>query len=425
MQESFLHFLWRFQYFNKQELHTSQGEPMQILRPGTPHTDAGPDFRQARVLIGALEWVGNVEIHLRSSDWNCHAHQHNAAYDNVILHVVWQDDRPIRRSDGTQIPTLELQHRADQRLLFRYQKLLQNQDLIPCAGQFTEVGALEKLSMLDKVLMRRIEQKAMLVEELWQANKQDWEETSYQLLARNFGFKLNSDTFLRLSQALPLKLLHKHRNNIAQLEAMLFGQAGLLESENTDSYAQAIGREYEFLSHKYRLKDQALSSHEWKFLRLRPANFPTVRLAQLAQLVSHEPSLFSLLTQSDTAKEVITKLQVRQSMYWQEHYVWGKPAQGKVPALGKSAAENILINTAVPLLVCYARQQERHGYLDRAVAWLEQLPAEHNHVTVMWEQLGLSVKHAFDSQGCIELYNHFCTPRHCLQCNIGVALLKE
>jgi hypothetical protein len=423
MQESFLHFLWRFQYFQKQHLLTSTGEPIQIFHPGIPHTHAGPDFRQARVVIGSLEWVGNVEIHLRSSDWECHTHQHNAAYDNVILHVVWQDDRPIHRSDGTLIPTLELQSRADQRLLFRYQKLLQNQEPIPCAAQFAQVGVLERFSMLDKVLMKRLEQKADQVEALWQANHQNWEETAYQLLARNFGFKLNSDAFQRMSQALPLRLLHKHRDNMEQLEAMLFGQAGLIDQDSTDAYAQNLRREYNFLSHKYGLKEKALTTHEWKFLRLRPANFPTVRLAQLARLVSEEPSLFSLFTQHEMAREVVGKLQVRQSSYWQAHYVWGKPAQGKVPALGKSAAENILINTAVPLLVCYARLHGRPGYLDRAVAWLEQLPAEHNHLTDLWQQLGLSVKNAFDSQASIELYNHFCAPRQCLQCNIGISLL--
>ncbi|MES2730679.1 MAG: DUF2851 family protein [Bacteroidota bacterium] len=423
MQESFLHFLWRFQYFDKQDLRTKGNEPVQVLRTGSPHTHAGPDFCQARVLIANVEWAGNVEIHLRSSDWDAHAHQHNAAYDNVILHVVWQDDRPIRRKDGTAIPTLELQNRTDTRLLSNYQALLHNQEVIPCASQFVQVSTLEKFSMLDKVLMQRLQQKAQLVESLWQASRHDWEETTYQLLAQNFGFKLNSEPFLRLSQSVPLKLLHKHRDNLLQLEAMLFGQAGLLDADNTEAYAVTLRREHTFLHHKYQL-GSPLANHEWKFLRLRPANFPTVRLAQLARLIAGEPSLFTLLTQSESVKELSEKLQVQQSAYWQEHYVWGKQANGKVPGLGKSAIENIIINSAVPLLTCYAQQYGNSGYLDRAVAWLEQLPPEHNHVTRTWQTLGLKVKTAFDSQASIELYNHFCAPKQCLHCNVGVSLLK-
>jgi hypothetical protein len=427
MQESFLHFLWRFQYFDRKNLCTTSGESVETIRTGTPHTHAGPDFHQAHIRIGRIDWIGHVEIHLRSSDWDAHTHQHDPAYNNVILHVVWQDDRPILRSDGTPIPTLELQSRADQRLLSRYQALLQNQEPVPCASSFGQVSALKKLSMLDKALMRRLEQKAAVVEELWKINHQDWEETTYQLLSRNFGFKTNGDAFLRLSQSLPLKPLHKHRDNLTQVEALLFGQAGLLstESHGPNPYALSLQREYEFLSHKYCLKERAMSSHEWKFMRLRPVNFPTVRLAQFAQLVTQEPSLFNLFTQTETVKELSQRLQVLQSAYWQAHYVWNKPAQGKVPGLGKSAAENLIINTAIPLLVAYARQHERRGYLDRAVAWLEQLPAEHNHLTRMWQELGLKVSHAFDSQASIELYNHYCALKQCLQCNIGVSLLKD
>jgi hypothetical protein len=272
--------------------------------------------------------------------------------------------------------------------------------------------------------MQRLQQKAAVVTSLWEANRHDWEETAYQLLAKNFGFKLNSESFLKLSQAVPLKILHKHRDNLTQVEALLFGQAGLLDAPSPDDYARSLRREYDFLSHKYRLQDRKLAAHEWKFLRLRPVNFPTVRLAQFARLVSQEPGLFDLLTQSESVKVLSKKLMVQQSAYWQEHYTLGKPATGQVPALGKSAAENLIVNTSVPLLVCYAGQQGNRGHLERAVDWLEQLPAEHNHLTRMWQELGLKVTSSFDSQASIEWHNHFCATKQCLQCNVGVSLLK-
>ena len=425
MQESFLHFLWRFQYFDRRDLRTEGGELLQVLHAGRPHTDAGPDFGGARLRLGNAEWVGNVEIHLRSSDWQAHAHQHDAAYDNVILHVVWHDDQPVWRPDGTRIPTLVLQHRASPGLLTRYQNLLHNQAPIPCASQFNRSSHLDRFSMLDRVLMQRLQQKAEGVEELWKANGGDWEETAYQLLARNYGFKLNGDAFLKLSQSLPLRILRKHRDQPLQLEAMLFGQAGLLEMENPDDYALSLRREHAFLSHKYGLEPHPMAAHEWKFLRLRPANFPTVRLAQFARLLAGEPSFLALLTGSESPKELYAALRVPQSTYWQNHYVWGKPSAAVVPSLGKASVENIAINSAVPLLVSYAQRGGGRGFLERAIAWLEQLPAEHNHVTDTWEELGLSIRNAFDSQASLAWYHHFCVPRRCLQCNVGVALLRS
>ena len=424
MQESFLHFLWRFQYFDTRDLRTVGGESLQVLGVGMPHADAGPDFRQARVRIGDVEWAGHVEIHRRSSEWESHAHQHDGAYNNVILHVVWEDDRPVCRPDGSLMPTLALQSRARPGLLSRYQALLNNRAPIPCAGQFADVSSLEKRAMLDRVLLRRLEEKAQLAETLWYGNGRHWETTAYQLLAHAFGFKINADPFLRLAQALPLKVLHKHRNQTLALEALLFGAAGLLPAEALGPYGESLRQEYTFLRYKYQLPEVPVAAHEWKFLRLRPANFPTVRLAQLATLLANEPSPFTLLAGSESVKELISRLQVMQSDYWQAHYVWKKPAKGPVPGLGKAAAESVIINAAIPLLVCYAQQQGNRAFLERAVAWLEELPAERNHLTRLWEQLGLSVRSAFDSQACIELYNHYCATRQCLRCSVGVSLLR-
>lgn len=432
MQEAFLHFLWQFQYFDKHNLTTAQGESVQVIKTGFPHTNSGPDFSQARIWIGGIEWAGSVEIHLHASDWNAHTHQHDGAYENVILHVVWKNDGLVFRKDGSSIPTLELANRTDIRLLQRYEALMVNRNAIPCASQFGEVNDLQKLSMLDRALTQRLQSKAQAIEELLKANQYDWEQTAYQALAKNFGFKLNSDAFLALSKAMPLKVLQKHRDNPTQIEAMLFGQAGLLpeewekgEKSEPDEYTVLLRREFAFLSHKYELATQQLEARQWKFLRLRPANFPTVRLAQFARLVTEQASLFSLLVQEESIKGITKALAVQQSDYWQQHYTFGKKTTAKVPALGKSAIDNILINTVVPLLVCYANQKANRLFLDRAVEWLEQLPAESNHITHSWQELGLKVKNAFDSQASIELYNYFCTQKQCLQCNVGNALVKN
>jgi hypothetical protein len=426
MSEDFLYFLWQFQYFDKTNLQTIAGESLQTLAVGQRNTNAGPDFLNGRVLIGGLEWVGTIEMHLRSSDWHRHTHTHDRAYDSVVLHVVWENDAMIQRPDGTFVPTLELKPITSRQLLYNYQSLAESKEVIPCASQFASVAEIQKLTMLDRVVLQRLERKAAAVHEMLERNHQDWEETAYQLLAQNFGFKINAEPMLRLAQGLPLKVLQKHRDNLTQMEAMLLGQSGMLPAiENTDTYVDILRREYDFLSAKYSLKLQQLRSHEWKFLRLRPANFPTVRLAQLATLVQRQPSLFSLFIHTETLKMLQDALRVEQSGYWQTHYQFQKEAVGKVPALGKTSVENIIVNTVVPLLAAYSEAKDSRLFLDKALELLEQLPAEQNHITEMWGELELKTKTAFDSQGVIELFNNFCSAKRCLSCSIGTALLKS
>ena len=426
MSEDFLYFLWQFQYFEKTNLQTSAGEALQILSVGQRNTNAGPDFLNGRVLIDGLEWVGNVEMHLRSSDWHRHTHTHDRAYDSVVLHVVWENDETIQRPDGTCVPTLALKPLTSRQLLYQYRNLVESKEVIPCANQFSAVAEIQKRVMLDRVLMQRLQRKAEVVHEMLIRNQQDWEETAYQLLAQNFGFKINAEPMLRLAQGLPLKVLQKHRDNLTQVEALILGQSGLLpEIETTDEYVHTLGREYDFLATKYSLKSHQLLAHEWKFLRLRPANFPTVRLAQLAALVQRQPSLFSLFIHTENLKTLEDTLRVKQSLYWQKHYQFLKEAAGKVPVLGKGSVENIVVNTVVPLLVAYSEAKDNRAFLEKAMELLEQLPSEQNHITDMWTSLGLKSKTSFDSQAVIELYNHFCLEKRCLNCSIGTALLKS
>ncbi|GAB2788481.1 DUF2851 family protein [Rhabdobacter roseus] len=424
MNEDFLSFVWRYQYFDTTQLLTEAGEALQVLRVGFPNTHAGPDFSEARVVVNGTEWAGCVEIHVRSSDWEQHRHTTDAAYESVVLHVVWEDDRPVRRADGTLLPTLVLRQRVPPAVRERYLQLLENEDFIPCAPQFAQVADLPKLAMLDRVLLERLDQKADLVRALYEQNQRDWEETAYQWLAQHFGFKLNAPAFLRLAQQVPLKVLQKHRDQPLQLEALLFGTAGLLPSTSEEPYVQALGREYRFLAAKYQLLDKKMGSHEWKFLRLRPAGFPTVRLAQLASLLQRQVGIFGTLTSPEHVDELRTFFRLHQSDYWRGHYQFGKPAKGQVPTLGKDAADLLIINAAVPLLVAYARQRGTSALLDRAVRWLEQLPAEDNQLIRQWGTLGMRVKTAFDSQALLAWHRAYCTPKRCLDCTVGATLLR-
>ncbi|MTI31031.1 DUF2851 family protein, partial [Xanthovirga aplysinae] len=285
MREQFLHFVWRYQYFEKGSLRTVHGIDVQIFQPGISNKDAGPDFAQAKIKLGNMAWHGDVEIHYKSSDWKLHGHERDAAYNKVILHVVWENDKQVYRKDGTPIPTVELKGRVSKTLISRYKKLLSNFDAIPCASQIEDVDEIFGLSTLDQALIQRLEQKANFVLELLGVNQLDWEETTYQLLAQNFGFKVNKEPFWELSRKLPLKVIIKHGDNLMQVEALLFGTAGFLNQNLKDTYFQSLKREFGFLGRKYQLFDQVMEIHQWKFLRMRPANFPTLRIAQLASFL--------------------------------------------------------------------------------------------------------------------------------------------
>ena len=430
MSETFLYFLWQYQYFTKLNLTTTDGHSVQVLHPGFRNHDAGPDFFNARLLINDVEWGGTVEMHTKTSDWLVHRHQHDRAYDNVILHVVWQDDRVatgrrVDRPNGTPLPTLELCPLTDGVLVDRYALLSDSPDAIPCAGQFRSVQPLRMTSMLDRAMLQRLERKAAGVRVVFETTGGDWEETAYRLLAVNMGFKINAEPMAQLSRAVPLKAILKHRDVPLQAEAMLLGTAGLLDAiDGPDEYTAVLQREYRFLSVKYQLSDKQVMAHAWKWGRLRPANFPTLRLAQLARLLTKHASLFSLFVGTDNADALLQSLQVAPSDYWQSHYRFGKVTEKTVPALGENSAANILINTVVPLLAAYAHHRGQPAYIDRAIALLEQLPAERNRLTNGWDALGLNVRTAFDSQASIELYNEFCSVKKCLSCQIGAGLLK-
>jgi hypothetical protein len=423
MNEAFLHYLWQFQYFDKNKLCSSEGEAISVLKVGFLNSNAGPDFYDAKIKINGIEWVGAVEVHIKSSDWDVHHHGIDSAYENVILHVVWENDKSVFRSDRTQIPTLELKNRVDISILKEYKKLISSPNPIACEKSFARVEELVKLSMLDKALMQRLENKANQVNEVLNLNKGDWEEACYQLLAGNFGFKVNAEPFYQLAKSLPYKIILK-QNNILQVEALLFGTAGMLETKTKDEYITNLFQEYKLLSRKYSLLESKLNPSQWRFLRLRPPNFPTLRIAQFASLLFSSKNIFSQLIGMSSYDSVQKLFSTRQSDYWNTHYRFGKKAKGVVPGLGESSIQNIIINTVAPLLVAYGKYKDEQRFIDKSVELLQQLPAEQNKITRTWSSLGLNVKTAFDSQALIELYNNFCQKRQCLNCSVGISILK-
>lgn len=428
MKEDFLHYVWQHQYFDKAGLRTAEGEEIQVLRPGQRNADAGPDFLSARLRIGEVEWNGAVEIHLRASDWTRHQHQTDPKYDQVILHVVGSHDADVARTNGSRIPALALQARLAPELLARYTALVEAPAAapLPCAPLLPLVPEITRTMMAERALLERVERKADTIMALHQALGQDWEATAYHALMAAFGFQKNSEPLARLAKALPLAVLRRHRHDRRQLEALLFGQAGFLvdnEETTNDEYIQDLKREHEFLRHKYSLGAAALGIHEWNYLRLRPANFPPVRLGQLVGLLHARPALFDALLTAQSVAALTEFFQAPAPEYWRTHFRPGRP--GKVPALGKSSIELLITNVVVPLRVAYARYVDQPALVESSVVLLADLPAEHNQYVDVFETLGFTHRTAADSQGLLALYKNYCAPRRCLHCSIGSRLVQQ
>jgi hypothetical protein len=428
MREDFYHYVWQHQYFDKANLRTAEGEEIQVLKPGHRNADAGPDFLNARLRLGDVEWNGAVEIHLRASDWARHNHQTDPKYDQVILHVVGQHDADVARTNGSPIPALALQMRVAPALLARYQALIEAPAVapLPCAPLLELVPEITCTMMVERALMERVERKADDVLALHQHLGQDWEATAYHALMAAFGFQKNSEPLARLAKALPLGVLRRHRHDQRQLEALLFGQAGFLtenEETATDDYIQDLRREYDFLCHKYSLADAAMAVHEWNYLRLRPANFPPVRLGQLVGLLHARPALFDALLTAQSVAALTEFFRTLAPAYWRAHFRPGRV--GKVPALGSTSINLLITNVVVPLRVAYARHVGQVELVESSVALLSELPAEHNQFTDVYEALGFTHCTAADSQGLLTLHKSYCAPRRCLHCAIGSRLVQQ
>ncbi len=422
MRESFLHFLWRTRRFDARNLHTTESQPIEIQIIGEQNTHAGPDFFNARLRIGDTIWAGNVEMHLRASEWIAHGHSTDPSYDNVVLHVVLEEDTLILRSNGERIPCLELKGRIPPKLLENYERLEHEAAWIPCQHFFPQVPDIVRLNWLDRLLVERLELKTTAIADALHATQNHWEEAFYRLLARNFGLKVNADPFEALARSLPLLILAKHKSSLLQVEALIFGQAGFLQEKHKDAWPIELAREYRHLAHKYGLEPLPLS--QWKFLRLRPANFPTVRLAQFAALVHQSAHLFSKILETNNLRELENFFNVHPSGYWRDHFQFEKPSINREKALGRDFVHLLVINTIVPFLFHYGKTNGLDEPQKRALVLLEELPPETNNLVDGWSALGVPARHAFQTQALIHLKTRYCDQKRCLECAVGNAILK-
>ncbi len=435
MREDFLHFLWRTRRFDLSNLQTTASEPIEILDFGDYNRlDSGADFQNAKIKMGGLIWVGNIEMHLKSSDWLAHGHQHNAAYNNVILHVVYEDDMPIltQNTEGVALPCLVMKNRIPEGIFQKYWSLLNNEHWIPCQHHFYTVSDITKNLWLERLLVERLERKTEAIAVAFERNKNNWEETFWQFIARYFGSKVNAEPMEMLAQRLPHLVLAKHKNQLLQIEALLFGQSGLLEGDFTDAYPKALQKEYQFLQKKHSLS-APVAKTSWKFSRMRPQGFPTIRLAQLAALVHQSSHLFSKMVTPMPVADLRKLFEVSVSDYWRTHFVFDTPSPKNRDAstvysekhISKETIDLLLINVVAPFLFFYGKMRQEESIKDRALELLGNLKAEKNVLTEGWQKLGMDIENASNSQALIQLKTEYCDKKNCVNCAIGVAILKN
>lgn len=423
MREDFLHYIWKLQAFERVELQTEEGAALHIIQPGQHNHEAGPDFLEAQVQIGGTLWAGSVEIHLKASDWIQHKHSEDAAYDNVILHVVLEADQPIYYASGQAIPTLALRQRIQPGMLRNYWALMRQKTWIPCQFQWPKVDAFHKTLWLERLIVERLEHKTRPLQERLQATHHDWEQVLFEQVARSLGGTQNGDVFECLAQTLSLQLLRKHRDQKLQLEALLFGQAGFLEAELPDAYSQRLAQEFRFLQRKYDL--QPFRRSVWRFARMRPGNFPTLRLAQLVALLRRFSYWFSPVLHLKTPKAIENHFAVELEGYWQQHHQFARPSKRRHLHLGKETLRRISINAVVPVMFWYGKYRQEPRFRKQALQLLEQMPAEQNRILRGWAELGTKATDAAQSQALLHLYKNYCSEKRCASCAIGSRLLLQ
>ncbi|CAN5876117.1 DUF2851 family protein [soil metagenome] len=417
MTERLLQYIWQFQYFNKSLLQTADAQGLEVIHPGNNNTNQGPDFLNAKIKIAGTIWAGSVEIHINTSEWNEHKHSQDKNYNNVILHVVWNNDADLKLS----FPTLELKNIVPKILLNKYEGLMQEAGFIACEDQISQIEHVNMTAWKERLLVEKLQDKAINIQQLLQQSNMNWEEVFWWLLSRNFGIKINSESFEKIAQSIPFNLLAKHKSQLIQLEALLLGQAGLLDKAFEEDYPSMLQKEYRFLQQKYKLKKVHAPLY---FLRMRPANFPTIRLAQLASLLHNSEHLFVQMKEATGVQEASKKFELTANDYWHYHYVFDELTAFKKKTLGKQMINSILVNTVVPVLYAYGYFNSNEEYKNKAMNWMEQIPSEKNSITEGFRKLNIQNRSAADSQALIWLKNKYCDQKRCLQCTIGNKILK-
>ncbi len=422
MNEKFLSYLWKFRLFQG-NMTLTNGDSVAILKPGSQNTDSGPDFFNALIKIDDTTWAGNVEIHVKSSDWYLHKHQSDPAYDNIILHVVYENDRNVLRQNSKKIPTLELKNSYDTNIYNKYKSYIASERWIACENDIDKIDYFTLLSWLHRLAVERLEKKSDDITRNLKSVRNNFQEVFYQKLSRYFGFKANNDAFELLAKTMPLKILATHSQNLHQIEALLYGQAGLLLEKYKDEYPKALLNEYRFLSEKYSL--QPLEKKIWRFMRMRPANFPTIRISQFAHLIFRSSSLLHRIISEENLKILTGLFKVKASDYWNNHYQFDVKTENKhSKSLGKNSIELLLINTVIPFVFIYGKYHNRTDLTEKAIDWLEQIKGESNNIINHFNQLGIGCENAMQSQAMVHLKENYCNKKRCLECAIGHQLLK-
>ena len=430
--EQLLHYTWRHRLLPLTPLVTTDGREVEVIDPGLYNrTNAGPDFFNAKLRINGMLWAGNVEIHQRASEWYQHQHDQDPRYNNVVLHVVGEADTDVMTLDHQYPPQLVLQ--VPPKVEQNYQELLATDKYPPCYQLIPSLSPLKVHSWMSALQTERLEQKTDAIRQRAERMGGSWEDAYFMTLARNFGFGINGDAFEQWAALVPQQMVGKHRDDLFQVEALFLGQAGLLSSQSLppryaeeacrEGYFDRLQREYTYLAHKFSL--QPMSFATWRFLRLRPQNFPHIRLAQLATLYHERRTGLSVLLECTTVEQIEALLSTHVTPYWETHYTFGAPSPKSAKKLSRPSLQLLIINTAIPVLFAVGRHRQKEELCDRAFDLLEQLKPEQNNIIRLWHECGLDVRSAGDSQALIQLKREYCDRRDCLRCRFGYEYLSK
>ena len=422
MKEDFLHYIWKHKAFSTSNLKTTNNEVVTIKQLGQHNHNAGPDFFNAQIVIADQLWAGNLEIHLKSSDWYVHNHETDKAYDNVILHVVWEHDNEIFRKDSTEIPTLELKHYVDKNLIDNYQKLMQSKSWINCDGNFAEVDDFLLSNWIERLYIERLQRKSNDIQKLLKIYNNDWEAVLFKMLTKNFGLKVNGESFLSLANSFDFSIVRKLQNNSLDLEALFFGQADILNQNVQDVYYLDLQKRYQFLEQKFKLNKEGVLPIQ--FFRLRPPNFPTIRLSQLANLYSLHHNIFSKIITANSSTDIYKLFSIETSEFWKSHYTFSTTSKTSKKTLTKSFIDLLIINTIIPLKFSYAKSQGK-SINDDLFQLIKEIKLEKNSIIKKFLELKPIEKHALSSQGLLQLKQDYCNKNKCLQCAVGNSLIVK
>lgn len=422
MQEEFLHHIWQFQRMDTCSLRTTQGDEIQVVKPGSYLKSSGPDFFNAQVIIANQKWAGNIEIHQKSSDWYLHNHQEDSNYDNVILHVVWENDVDVFRKDNSVIPVLELSQFISKDLLFKYSKLKQPKSWINCENDIRNVSDFVLKNWQEKLYLERLEKKSAEIRKMLDSTRNNWEAVFFYFIAKNFGLNVNGDAFFQMAKSIPFEVIRKESFEAENLEALFYGSLEMLPSIPEDSYSKDLSTRYKYITQKYILRDSL--SVRVEYFKLRPDNFPTIRLSQLAQLYSKQQNLFSKVTELSSAEDLYNLFSVSVNNYWESHYQFDKQSPSKKKKLSKSFADLLIINTVVPFKFLYDKSIGKETFED-CLKIIQEIKPEKNIVIEKFNTIGIKSENAFETQSLLQLKRTYCDSRKCLKCSIGIELLKN